>query len=126
MDNLHFASLHNIHTIIAKSLTRNYLFLFQLFLSILVLLTVINYTVNADQRLTNHRRRFIKSNLNRVKRAGSFDFVGHIKSGIVSGITRASASVAAGSSGSSSSGSSGSNEHKGYHYPEPEHVRQFS
>ncbi|XP_055676487.1 uncharacterized protein LOC129785856 isoform X2 [Lutzomyia longipalpis] len=43
------------------------------------------------------------SEITRAKRAGSFDFLGGIKKGILSGLGQASASLAAGSSGSSSS-----------------------
>lgn len=86
-------------------------------LIIVVILSVFNASIHAD--VTNKLQ--IKSSIPRIKRSGSFDFVGHIKSGLVSGITRASASVAAGSSGSSSGSSSSSNDQKGYHYPNPTH-----
>lgn len=88
----------------------------QLSLVIVVIFSVLSATISVE--ITNE-----SVNIPRIKRSGSFDFVGHVKSGIVSGITRASASVAAGSSGSSSSSSSSSNsnEQKGYHYPAPSH-----
>jgi len=46
------------------------------------------------------------------KRSGSFDYVAHLKSGLLSGIGQASASIASGSSGGSSGGGDSYKSHE--------------
>lgn len=49
------------------------------------------------------------------KRSGSFDYVTHLKSGLLSSIGHASASIASGSSGSSSGGETYKSHDSGHH-----------
>ena len=49
------------------------------------------------------------------KRSGSFDYVTHLKSGLLSSIGHASASIASGSSGGSSGGGGGYKSLDGHH-----------